>query len=191
MVTFKIEVGKTKRDGTHPIYIRICKDREFKRIRFFLDAGAKDVTANGEIKDTMLDLSINEAINSYKHKLLDVGAAAENWSAEEIVEYLTSQPKKKETVSKPEKKDTLLTQDQYEAMDIRLKTGAYRIIGTDKIITVKPGDNLTRICNHTLGPGMECYIEVYNNIKPDTPLEPGKKIKIPKVELKKKKKQAK
>ena len=102
-----------------------------------------------------------------------------------------SQPKKKETVSKPEKKDTLLTQDQYEAMDIRLKTGAYRIIGTDKIITVKPGDNLTRICNHTLGPGMECYIEVYNNIKADTPLEPGKEIKIPKVELKKKKKQAK
>ena len=96
MVTFKIEVGKTKRDGTHPIYIRVTKDREYKRIRFFLDASAKDVTAGGEIKDTMLDVSINEAINSYKHKLLDIGAAVDEWSVTQIAEYLTAQPKKKE-----------------------------------------------------------------------------------------------
>ena len=96
MVTFKIEVGKTKRDGTHPIYIRVTKDREYKRIRFFLDASAKDITAGGDIKDTMLDVSINEAINSYKHKLLDIGAAVDEWSVTQIAEYLTTQPKKKE-----------------------------------------------------------------------------------------------
>ena len=138
-----------------------------------------------------LNYSGNRDKNSVTISVTEEAISTEKNDAPSQQKDTISQPKKKETVSKPEKKDTLLTQDQYEAMDIRLKTGAYRIIGTDKIITVKPGDNLTRICNHTLGPGMECYIEVYNNIKPDTPLEPGKKIKIPKVELKKKKKQAK
>ena len=138
-----------------------------------------------------LNYSGNRDKNSVTKSVTEETISTEKNDAPSQQKDTISQPKKKETVSKPEKKDTLLTQDQYEAMDIRLKTGAYRIIGTDKIITVKPGDNLTRICNHTLGPGMECYIEVYNNIKPDTPLEPGKEIKIPKVELKKKKKQAK
>ena len=137
-----------------------------------------------------LNYSGNSDKNSVTISVTEEAISTEKNDAPSQQKDTISQPKKKETVSKPEKKDTLLTQDQYEAMDIRLKTGAYRIIGTDKIITVKPGDNLTRICNHTLGPGMECYIEVYNNIKPDTPLEPGKEIKIPKVELKKKKKQA-
>ena len=138
-----------------------------------------------------LNYSGNRDKNSVTKSVTEETISTEKNDAPSQQKDTISQPKKKETVSKPEKKDTLLTQDQYEAMDIRLKTGAYRIIGTDKIITVKPGDNLTRICNHTLGPGMECYIEVYNNIKADTPLEPGKEIKIPKVELKKKKKQAK
>ena len=138
-----------------------------------------------------LNYSGNRDKNSVTKSVTEETISTEKHDAPSQQKDTISQPKKKETVSKPEKKDTLLTQDQYEAMDIRLKTGAYRIIGTDKIITVKPGDNLTRICNHTLGPGMECYIEVYNNIKADTPLEPGKEIKIPKVELKKKKKQAK
>ena len=138
-----------------------------------------------------LNYSENRDKNSVTKSVTEETISTEKNDAPSQQKDTISQPKKKETVSKPEKKDTLLTQDQYEAMDIRLKTGAYRIIGTDKIITVKPGDNLTRICNHTLGPGMECYIEVYNNIKPDAPLEPGKEIKIPKVELKKKKKQAK
>lgn len=112
-------------------------------------------------------------------------------AVEEIVssEKNNAPSQQKETISQPKKKDTLLTTDQYEAMDIRVKTGAYRIIGTEKIVTVKPNEDLTRISNRTLGPGMECYIEVYNGIKSDTPLEPGREIKIPKVELKKKKPQ--
>ena len=94
MVTFKIEPGKAKKNGSVPIYIRVTKDREYKRIRFFLDANVKDITVSGEIKDSLLDLTINEAINSYKHKLLEVGAASEEWSVDEIVDFLTSQQKK-------------------------------------------------------------------------------------------------
>ena len=78
--------------------------------------------------------------------------------------------------------------DKWEAMDVRVKTGAYRILGTDTVVKAKAGDNLTRIGNRLLGPGMECYLEVYNDIKPGTALTAGQEIKIPKVELKKKKK---
>ena len=78
--------------------------------------------------------------------------------------------------------------DKWEAMDIRVQTGAYRILGTDTVVKAKAGDNLTRIGNRLLGPGMECYLEVYNGIAPGTTLTAGQEIKIPKVELKKKKK---
>ena len=77
--------------------------------------------------------------------------------------------------------------DQYEKMDSRVRTGAYRIVGTDHIEKVKAGDNLSRICKRTIGPGMECYLEVYNGIKGDANLKEGQQIKIPKLELKKKK----
>ena len=86
-----------------------------------------------------------------------------------------------------EKKDSVVL-DQYEAKDIRVRTGGYRIIGTDRVMTIKEGDNLTRIAKRTLGPGMECYIEVYNDISSKTELKAGQTIKIPKLERKKKKK---
>ncbi len=77
--------------------------------------------------------------------------------------------------------------DKWEAMDARVKTGAYRIIGTDTVVKAKVGDNLTRIGNRLLGPGMECYLEVYNGLSAGAVLSAGQEIKIPKVELKKKK----
>ena len=77
--------------------------------------------------------------------------------------------------------------DKYEAMDARVRTGAYRIIGLGHKEKVKEGDNLLRITKRTLGPGMECYIEVYNGLTATSQLKTGQEIKIPKVERKKKK----
>ena len=77
--------------------------------------------------------------------------------------------------------------DKYEQMDVRIRTGAYRIVGTDHVEKVKATDNLTRICRRTIGPGMECYLEVYNGIKGDADLKVGQEIKIPKLVHKKKK----
>jgi nucleoid DNA-binding protein len=77
--------------------------------------------------------------------------------------------------------------DKYEAMDSRVRTGAYRIVGLDHKEKVKEGDNLQRITKRTLGPGMECYIEVYNGLNATSQLKTGQEIKIPKVERKKKK----
>ncbi|MDO4986380.1 MAG: LysM domain-containing protein, partial [Prevotella sp.] len=80
--------------------------------------------------------------------------------------------------------------DKYNAMDVRVRLGAYRIVGTDRTVKVKEGDNLVKISRRVLGPDMECYLEVYNNIKASTPLKVGQEIKIPKLQLKKKKKAA-
>jgi lipoprotein signal peptidase len=80
--------------------------------------------------------------------------------------------------------------DKYAAMDARVRTGAYRIVGTERVMKVKEGDNLRRIAQRTLGPDMECYIEVYNGLTAVSPLKVGQEIKIPKLQLKKKKTQA-
>lgn len=73
---------------------------------------------------------------------------------------------------------------KYEKMDVRVRTGAYGIIGTDRMEKVRPGDTTKRIAKRTLGEGMECYIEVYNNVKTED-LKEGQDIKIPKLKLKK------
>ena len=87
-----------------------------------------------------------------------------------------------------EAKEEEVPLDKWEAMDVRVKTGAYRIIGTDTVVKAKAGDNLTRIGKRILGPGMECYLEVYNGLSSGAALKAGQEIKIPKLELKKKKK---
>ncbi len=78
--------------------------------------------------------------------------------------------------------------DEYEAKDARVRTGAYRIVGLDYTEKVRVGDNLQRICKRTLGPGMECYIEVYNDLTATSPLKTGQEIKIPKLKWKVKRK---
>ena len=76
--------------------------------------------------------------------------------------------------------------DKWEAMDVRVRTGAYRIVGTDTVVKAKAGDNLTRISKRFFGPGMECYLAVYNGLSVRAVLSAGQEIKIPKLELKKK-----
>ena len=68
--------------------------------------------------------------------------------------------------------------------DPRVRTGAYRIVGTATIVTVKAGQTIKGISKTYLGAGMECYVEAYNG--GITELKEGQKIKIPKLELKKK-----
>lgn len=74
---------------------------------------------------------------------------------------------------------------RYEAMDNRVRTGAYRIVGTLDVRTVKQGETLERISKRTLGEGMECYVEVYNGLERGAKLKAGQQIKIPKLVLKK------
>lgn len=72
----------------------------------------------------------------------------------------------------------------YDA-DPRVRTGAYRIVGVAQTVTVKDGQSLASISSLYLGPGMECYVEAVNG---KNEVKVGQKIKIPKLELKRKKK---
>ena len=75
--------------------------------------------------------------------------------------------------------------DKYEAKDVRVRTGAYRIIGEDRVVKAKAGQTVVDIATRLLGPGMSCYVEVYNNLDGKTTLKEGQAIKIPKLQLKK------
>lgn len=72
----------------------------------------------------------------------------------------------------------------YDA-DPRVRTGAYRIVGVAQTVTVKDGQSLASISSLYLGPGMECYVEAVNG---KNEVKVGQKIKIPKLELKRKNK---
>lgn len=103
-------------------------------------------------------------------------------------------PQQQDTVpprqATPEKKDTVTASvaDPYAAKDVRVRLGAYRIVGTDREVTVRAGQTLSGISRANLGPDMECYVEVYNDLRAGTPLKEGQTLKIPKLQLKKRKK---
>ena len=80
---------------------------------------------------------------------------------------------------------TKTSSDKYEAMDIRVRTGAYRIIGEGRTVKAKAGQTVEDIATKLLGPGMSCYVEVYNGLEGKAKLKEGQTIKIPKLELKK------
>jgi hypothetical protein len=121
-------------------------------------------------------------------------ASATKPAATEPAEKPVAKPveQKPAPAAKPEEKtETTVQLDKYQKMDNRVRYGAYRIVGTAQEVKVREGDNLKKIANRTLGPDMECYIEVYNGMNSKTELKAGQTIKIPKLELKKKKSQNK
>lgn len=67
--------------------------------------------------------------------------------------------------------------------DPRIRTGAYRIMGVEKTVTAKSGQTLAGLSKLYLGPGMECYMQAINGC---SEIKPGQKVKIPKLELKRK-----
>ena len=87
----------------------------------------------------------------------------------------------KKTPASDSSRPTVTAPSDYN-YDVRIRTGAYIIVGTDRVVTVNSGQTLASISKANLGPGMECYVEVYNNRKQ---VKAGDKIKIPKLKLKK------
>ena len=76
--------------------------------------------------------------------------------------------------------------DKWSAKDERVRLGAYRIVGTKEEVTVLAGQTFYSICRAHLGPNMECYVEVYNNLPQNAQVKAGQVIKIPKLESRKK-----
>ncbi len=94
-----------------------------------------------------------------------------------------AEAKKKEETRKQAEKHAAQASSKYD-QDVRVRTGAYRIIGVSEVVTAREGQTIKSLSQKYLGPGMECYVEALNGT---SLLKPGQKVKIPKLELKKKK----
>ena len=104
---------------------------------------------------------------------------------ETIKEKAANQQVEKKIEEKSRKVEPTVSSSKYDN-DARVRTGAYRIVGVAQKVTVKPGQTLSSISKTYLGAGMECYIEALNGTSKVTA---GQEIKIPKLELRKKKKE--
>ena len=82
----------------------------------------------------------------------------------------------------PDQPATANDSKQLATANAMVKTGAYRIVGTAKTITVKKGDTMERLSRLYLGEGMSCYIQLHNGV---AEVSEGMRLKIPKLELKK------
>lgn len=94
-----------------------------------------------------------------------------------------AEAKKKEEARKQAEKHAAQASSKYD-QDARVRTGAYRIIGVSEVVMAREGQTIKSLSQKYLGPGMECYVEALNGT---SLLKPGQKVKIPKLELKKKK----
>ena len=138
------------------------------------DTTKRDTIKKAERKDTLLTETPAQDIAARKEAKPEVKPEVKPETKPEV---------KPEVKPAPE-----VSSDKYEQMDNRVRTGAYRIVGTDHQVKVKAGETLALISRRALGPDMECYVEVYNGLKSSSALTEGQTIKIPKLELKKKKK---
>lgn len=135
-------------------------------------ATAPEVIATDSIDDISADTTATEAIPE-----------TEQPAPESRKEEPKAEEPKKEEVKKESSEEPIWK--KYEAMDVRVRTGAYHIVGTDHEVKARKGETLARIARRELGEDMSCYLEVYNDMKPNTELKEGQIVKIPKLKWKK------
>ncbi len=123
-----------------------------------------------------------ERADSLKSAAVDKEISVKNLKTDEK----SAELKKKSATDKKRDKaaeHAKVVSDKYDS-DPRVRTGAYRIVGVDQVVTVGEHQTMATLSKRYLGPGMECYIEALNGT---STIKSGQKIKIPKLELKKKK----
>ena len=120
---------------------------------------------------------------------VDTIAAVQQQAVEEPVSQPAEQPVEK-PAAQPQvepKKPAEEAVDKYAQKDERVRLGAYRIVGLSHEVKVLAGQTFYSICKAHLGPDMECYVEVFNDLPRNPKIKEGQVIKIPKLQLKKKK----
>ena len=147
-----------------------------------------DTAVTDSVKADTIELKAAEPEEKAETEAVAEEKAEEKAEAKPEVKAEPKPEPKPEVKTEPKPEATSVTPDKYDQMDSRVRTGAYRIVGNDYSTKVKAGETLPKIARRTLGPDMECYIEVFNGIKSSAELKEGQSIKIPKLELKKKKK---
>lgn len=123
-----------------------------------------------------------ERADSLKSAAVDKEMSVKNLKADEKsaeLKKMSATDKKRDKAAE----HANVVSDKYDS-DPRVRTGAYRIVGVDQVVTVGEHQTMATLSKRYLGPGMECYIEALNGT---STIKSGQKIKIPKLELKKKK----
>jgi hypothetical protein len=165
-----------------------------------IDAEAEAVAEEPTVEQTVLADSADQAAKDTTAVVAkDTTATAAQPAAQEPAQpaEVKAEPKQEpakpvETKAEPAKaavQESAALSEKYNKMDARVRTGAYRIVGSDYQVKAGAGETVAKIARRALGPGMECYVEVFNGLKASTQLKEGQTVNIPKLELKKKKKQ--
>lgn len=134
------------------------------------------------MEDSIRMAKTAEAVKQLAEKSDEESVSAEK--AKQTEAKAKAEAKEKAKDKAEEKAASKIASSQYDK-DARVRTGAYRIIGVAQTVTVGAGQTLEQISTRYLGSGMECYVEALNGT---STVKAGQKIKIPKLELKKKKK---
>ena len=137
------------------------------------------------IEDSVRMAQASEAVKKAENAEQNMDATADKQSIDvksaEAKKH--AEAKKTEEARKQAEKHAVQASSKYD-QDVRVRTGAYRIIGVSEVVTAREGQTIKSLSQKYLGPGMECYVEALNG---NSLLKPGQKVKIPKLELKKKK----
>ena len=137
------------------------------------------------IEDSVRMAQASEAVKKAENAEQNMDATADKQSIDvksaEAKKH--AEAKKTEEARKQAEKHAAQASSKYD-QDARVRTGAYRIIGVSEVVTAREGQTIKSLSQKYLGPGMECYVEALNG---NSLLKPGQKVKIPKLELKKKK----
>ena len=134
----------------------------------------------GQNMDAMVDKQSIDVKSAEAKKNLEAKKLADAKKQQETKKL--AEAKKKEETRKQAEKHAAQASSKYD-QDVRVRTGAYRIIGVSEVVTAREGQTIKSLSQKYLGPGMECYVEALNGT---SLLKSGQKVKIPKLELKKK-----
>ena len=137
------------------------------------------------IEDSVRMAQASEAVKKAENaeQNMDVTADKQSIDVKSAEAKKHAEAKKTEEARKQAEKHAAQASSKYD-QDARVRTGAYRIIGVSEVVTAREGQTIKSLSQKYLGPGMECYVEALNG---NSLLKPGQKVKIPKLELKKKK----
>lgn len=147
------------------------------------NAVAAPLSQEQKLRQKAIEDSIRMAKTAEAVKLAEQSDEASNKA--ENAKQDEAKAKAKAAAKEEEKAASKTESSAHYDKDVRVRTGAYRIVGVAQTVTVGAGQTLEQISNRYLGSGMECYVEALNGTGT---VKAGQKIKIPKLELKKKKK---
>ena len=151
----------------------------------------EEILRKKAIEDSVRMAQASEAVKKAENAEQNMDAAVDKQSIDvksaeakkNLEAKKLAEAKKKEEARKQAEKHAAQASSKYD-QDARVRTGAYRIIGVSEVVTAREGQTIKSLSQKYLGPGMECYVEALNG---NSLLKPGQKVKIPKLELKKKK----